>query len=121
MMTAAALLVGTFTPAWPYAAIVLVAILFGGTAVAWNGIHLAQLARLAPAGRAAEVTGGTFFITFGGVTIVPLAFSFLLHATGSYALAYAAVGTLTFASGLVFVARGLRPARSDAVHRSSNQ
>jgi predicted MFS family arabinose efflux permease len=65
MMTAAALLVGAFTPAWPYAAIIAVSILFGGTAVAWNGITLAQLARLAPAGRAAEVTGGTFFITFG--------------------------------------------------------
>lgn len=120
MMTAAALLVGTFTPDWPYAAIVLVAILFGGTAVAWNGIHLAQVARLAPAGRAAEVTGGTFFITFGGVTTVPLAFSFLLHLTGSYALAYAAVGTLTFASGIAFIARGLRPAPSGAGSRLSH-
>jgi hypothetical protein len=96
-------------------------VVFGGTAVAWNGIHLAQLARLAPAGRAAEVTGGTFFITFGGVTTVPLAFSFLLHATGSYGFAYAAVGTLTFASGIAFVAQGLRRARSDTGDRSSNQ
>jgi MFS family permease len=121
MMTAAALLVGAFTPAWPYAAIVLVAILFGGTAVAWNGIHLAQLARLAPPGRAAEVTGGTFFITFGGVTIVPLAFSFLLHVTGSYALAYAAVGVLTLASGVAFIASGLRAARGDDNRRSANR
>jgi MFS family permease len=121
MMTAAALLVGAFTPSWPYAAIVLVAILFGGTAVAWNGIHLAQLARLAPAGRAAEVTGGTFFITFGGVTTAPLAFSSILHASGSYALAYAAIGTLTFASGVAFLARGLRPARTEPDGRSKKQ
>jgi MFS family permease len=107
LMTAAALLAGAFTPSWPYAGIIAVAVLFGGTAVAWNGITLAQLARLAPPGRAAEVTGGTFFITFGGVTTAPLVFSFLLHLTGSYALAYAAIGVLTFASGVAFVAGAL--------------
>lgn len=108
MMTAAALLAGAFTPEWPFTAIVAVAILFGGTAVAWNGIWLAQVARLAPPGRAAEVTGGASFITFGGVTIAPLVFSFLLHLAGSYAIAYGAIGLLTLASGLAFVLREFR-------------
>jgi MFS family permease len=106
-MTVAALATGLFTPDWPYAAIVLTVVVFGGTAIAWNGVHLAQLARLAPTGRAAEVTGGTFFITFGGVTTVPLAFSLILGMTGSYTTAYAAVAALTLASGLAFLTRGL--------------
>jgi MFS family permease len=114
LMTAAALLAGAFTPSWPHAALIAVAVLFGGTAVAWNGITLAQLARLAPSGRAAEVTGGTFFITFGGVTTAPLAFSFLLHLTGSYALAYAAMGVLTFASGIALTSGALSRDRRGA-------
>jgi predicted MFS family arabinose efflux permease len=108
-MSLAAIMVGLFTPSWPYLALVAVAILFGGTAIAWNGIHLAQLARLAPAGRAAELTGGAFFVTFGGVTVVPLIFSFLLSATDSYALAFASVAALTLASGFTFLTRRLRP------------
>jgi predicted MFS family arabinose efflux permease len=107
-MTLAALLLGAFTPAWPEAAIVAVALLLGGTAVAWNGVHLAQLVRLAPAGRGGEVTGGSFFVTFGGVTAAPLGFSLVLGVSGSYALAYAAIASLTLASGIAFLVRACR-------------
>jgi hypothetical protein len=106
-MTAAAVAVAFFTPAWPYPAILAVCLVYGGTAIAWNGVHLAQLARLAPSGHAGEITGATFFVTFAGVTLTPLAFSLALAATGSYALGFVSVGVLTLASGLAFLLRGL--------------
>jgi len=101
-MTAAALAAGWFTLDWPLAAIFAVCIVFGGTAVAWNGVYLAQIARLSPPGRAGEITGGTAFVTFSGVMVTPAAFSAIVSATGSYSLAFAAVAVLTFVSGLSF-------------------
>jgi MFS family permease len=104
-MGAAAILMALFTPAWPYLAVVAVCVIYGGTAIAWNGVHLAQLARLAGPGRAGEVTGGTFFITFGGVTLTPLFFSLMLASTGSYAAAFAGVSLMGLASGIAFLTR----------------
>jgi MFS family permease len=106
-MGGAAILMALFTPAWPYFAVVAVCIVYGGTAIAWNGVHLAQLARLAGPGRAGEVTGGTFFITFGGVTLTPLFFSLVLASTGSYAAAFAGVSLMGLASGIAFLTRRL--------------
>jgi predicted MFS family arabinose efflux permease len=106
-MTAAALTTGLFTPAWPVAAIFAVCVVFGGTAVAWNGVFLAQVARLAPAGRAGEVTGGTTFVTFSGVVIAPILFSAIVSTTSSYTIAFAAIAALTGIAGIsFFLARG---------------
>ena len=109
-MTAAALAAGWFSLDWPLAAIFAVCIVFGGTAVAWNGVYLAQIARLAPPGRAGEVTGGTAFITFSGVMATPAAFSAIVSATGSYGLAFAAVAVLTLVAGLSFFVMPGKPA-----------
>jgi MFS family permease len=99
-MTAAALTTGLFTPGWPLATIFAVCIVFGGSAVAWNGVYLAQIARLAPPGRAGEATGGTSFVTFGGVFFSPIVFSTIVSTTGSYTLAFATIAALTGVAGL---------------------
>lgn len=65
-------------------------------------MYLAQIARLAPPGRAGEVTGGTAFVTFSGVMATPAAFSAIVSTTGSYGLAFAAVAVLTCIAGLSF-------------------
>jgi MFS family permease len=107
-MTACALVTGAFTPDWPLAAIFAVSIAFGGTAVAWNGVFLAQVARLSPPGRAGEVTGGTSFLTYGGVMIAPAIFSAILAATGSYEMGFAAVAMMTVAGGISFLRAAAR-------------
>ena len=58
-------------------------------------------------GRAGEVTGGTFFITFGGVTLTPLFCSLMLATTGSYAADFAGVSLMGVASGIAFLTRRL--------------
>lgn len=105
-MTTMAALVAAFDAGWPFAAIAAVCIVFGGTAAAWNGVHLAQLARHAPSGRAGEVTGGATFLTFGGVTVIPFVFSSLLALSGSYAIGYLSAATLTLASAAAFLLSG---------------
>jgi nitrate/nitrite transporter NarK len=107
-MSACALATGTFTPDWPLLGIVAVCFAFGGTAVAWNGVFLAQVARLSPPGRAGEVTGGTSFLTYGGVMITPALFSAILAATGSYEAGFAAVAMMTLAGGISFLRAAVR-------------
>ncbi|MBM3555997.1 MAG: MFS transporter [Alphaproteobacteria bacterium] len=105
-MSASALLAGTYSTDWPILALATACLVYGGTAVAWNGVFLAQVARHASPARAGEITGGTSFFTYGGVTIVPAVFSAILAATGSYAIAFAVVAVPTTISGLAFLRRG---------------
>ena len=87
-MTATTLAAAAFTPAWPYAAVLTVCALFGITAVSWNGVQIAETARLSPPGTAALVAGGTTFITFGGIIIMPALFSLTHGVTASWRIPF---------------------------------
>jgi MFS family permease len=82
------------------------AVCFGGTAVAWNGVYLAELTRLAGVSRAGEIVGASGFFTFGGVAILPFAFTLIVLATGSYALALALVSTPAIGGGIWLLRAG---------------
>lgn len=84
---AAALVAG---PAWPAWLLFAYAAVFGATAVGWNGVFLAEVARVAPPGRTSEATGGCLFFTYLGVVLTPPVFNALLSLGGGYAVAYAA-------------------------------
>jgi MFS family permease len=84
----------SFSPAWPPAAILGVCALYGATAVGWNGVFLAEVARLSPEGRVAFLTGGTQFFTFAGVLIGPPLFGAIASLTGSYGAGFAAAAAL---------------------------
>lgn len=85
-------------PLWPLFGVLA---LLGATAIGWNGVQLAEVARHAPPGAAGAITGASGFITFGGVVCGPPAFAVLASATGSYRVGFAAVGAmLLFAAAL---------------------
>jgi MFS family permease len=85
LMAAASVAAALFTPAWPLAALLTVAAVLGATAIGWNGVYLAEVARLAPAGSAGLATGGCLFFTFVGVVVCPYLFGALQRIYGSYA------------------------------------
>jgi len=93
------------TPAWPPAAIVALAAVFGATAIGWNGVQLSEVARLAPPGSAGKVTGATGFVTFAGVVVGPPSFA-LLSSVSSYR-----VGFVAFAGASVVAALALLRSR----------
>jgi nitrate/nitrite transporter NarK len=96
-----------FSAAWPLAAIVAVTVLYGASAVGWNGVFLAEVARSAPAGQVGTATGGTQFFTFGGAMLGPPVFTALVSATGSYAWAFAFFAIVPLAIALrLALARG---------------
>ena len=107
-MATAAALTAAFSPAWPFAAIVVVSALFGATAIGWNGVYLAEVAKLAPAGRVAEATGGGLFFTYFGVFLGPAAFSLLVENGAGYGEAFLlmALPVLGSAIGLLWMGRG---------------
>lgn len=89
-MGLAALATAGFTPRWPTAAIAVVCAAFGATAIGWNGVYLAQVARLAPPGKAGEATGGSLVFTYGGALFGPPVFTFVVAAGAGYPAAFVA-------------------------------
>ena len=89
----------TAGPQWPLWLLFVYATVFGTTAVGWNGVFLAEVARLAPPGQTGQATGGCMFFTFLGVVVSPPLFSLVLGAGGSYAVAYAIFGAPALLAG----------------------
>jgi MFS family permease len=108
--------VASFTAAWSVAAVLTVCVLYGATAVGWNGVFLAEVARLAPEGRVAFLTGGTQFFTFAGVLIGPPLFGAIVSLRGSYGAGFVATAVLPLLLVVVMLARG-RPQGADAGSR----
>ncbi|MBD5802451.1 Major Facilitator Superfamily protein [Azoarcus sp. Aa7] len=110
-MAMSSLLTAAFEPDWPLVAVIAVSMVFGATAIGWNGVYLAEVARLAPAGQAGVLTGGTLFFTYFGVVAGPPAFAALVGVTGSFAAGYAAIGSVILAIGVLLVlTQARRPA-----------
>ena len=100
--------VACFSADWPLAAVLLASALFGASAVGWNGVYLAEVARLAPPGQVGAITGGTQFITFLGALSAPPLFGFIVGIAGGYARAYLVFCLLPALAGLYLLARRRR-------------
>jgi len=96
-------------PGWPVWLLFAYASVFGATAVGWNGVFLAEIARLAPEGRASAATGGSLFFTFLGVVVTPPMFNLVLTLAGSYSVAYAAFALPALAVSAWLLARIPQP------------
>ena len=73
----------------PAAGVVALLCLFGATAVGWNGVYLATVARVAPPGQAAAATAGALFFTFFGVVLGPPVFGMVGGLIGGLGPAFA--------------------------------
>lgn len=104
-MGISALLALTASAEWPAWLLFVYASLFGATAVGWNGVWLAEIARVAPAGHTSEATGGCLFFTFLGVVVTPPCFNLVLSLTGSYSTAYAFFALPALVAGLWMLAK----------------
>ena len=85
--------------------------LLGASAIGWNGVYLAAVARQAPPGQAGVATGGTLLFTFMGVVVGSPAFGALASASGSYRLAFAALTVPALAGLALLIRRAMLAAR----------
>lgn len=104
-MAAAGAATGLITAAWPLAGIAAITAVLGASALGWNGVYLAEVARLAPPGAAGTATGGALSLTFLGVVIGPPLFSAVVQASGSYRPAFFAAAFCAAAAALALARR----------------
>jgi MFS family permease len=62
---------------------------YGATAIGWNGVFLATIARVVPIGEAAQATSGSLFFTYFGVVLGPPLFGLIASWLGGLGPAFA--------------------------------
>jgi MFS family permease len=87
----------------PWAGVLAVSAVIGFIGVSWNGVYLAEVARLAPEGRVSEVTSGTILLTFLGYVVAPAAFTAGIPAIGGYGACFLAIAGLPLISVAVLL------------------
>ncbi|MGE4336388.1 MAG: MFS transporter [Pigmentiphaga sp.] len=110
LMGVSSLLVGLASADWWLWLLILSAVLFGATAIGWNGLFLAEVARLAPVGAVASTTGAVLTYTYVGVVIGPVLFSQLGELAGSLGTAFVVLA-LAPATAILVLWRQRRRAR----------
>jgi MFS family permease len=93
-MAACAVLTGILTATWSYGFIMLLMTIFGASAIGWNGVYMAEVARVSPPGMIASTTGAALFFTYLGGIVCPSGFAFVIMATKSYQYGFIIFGLL---------------------------
>lgn len=78
---------------------VMAAMVCATTAMGWNGVFFAELARRCAPAELATVAGATQFFTFGGSMAGPVVYGEILRLGGSYSTAYLALAALPIVAG----------------------
>lgn len=78
-------------PGWPVWLTALLYAVFGATAIGWNGLYTAEVARRSPPGQVSLVTGGAMVWNFAGILTGPTAFTLVYKGIGSYTTTFGAV------------------------------
>lgn len=94
--------IGMATPAWGLWGLAAAAVAFGATGVAWNGVHLAEVARHAPAGEVAVVMGGVISCCFLGLIALPALFGAVFVAAGLSGIGFIAIAIPSLACAFLF-------------------
>ena len=103
VMALSACVMSQVTPGWPLLAIGVLCAVFGATAIGWNGVYIAEIARIMPSGNVALATGASLAFTYLGVVAMPFLFWLIVIVSASYAIAFITVGVLTLAAGASYV------------------
>jgi MFS family permease len=101
MMAICALGSAFLTTDTPHALVIAILVGFGASAIGWNGVYLAEVARRAPPGMASMATGGTLAFTFLGVVLGPPMFGALSGLFGTYRAGFVGLMVMASVSGTV--------------------
>ncbi|WP_300557788.1 MFS transporter [Limnohabitans sp. Rim8] len=101
MMAVCALGSAFLTTDTPHGVVIAILVCFGASAIGWNGVYLAEVARRAPPGMASMATGGTLAFTFLGVVLGPPMFGALSGLFGTYRAGFVGLMVMASVSGTV--------------------
>jgi MFS family permease len=77
--------------------------IFGASAIGWNGVYLAEVARQAPKGKASMATGGTLAFTYLGVVLGAPLFGALSAFFGTYRAGFLVLMAASAVCGVVLL------------------
>ncbi len=101
MMALGALASVFLTTETPHGVVIAILVGFGASAIGWNGVYPAEVARRAPPGMASMATGGTLAFTFLGVVLGPPLFGALSGLFGTYRAGFVGLVVMASISGTV--------------------
>ncbi len=90
-------------PDWPDAAVALLGVAMGATAVGWNGVLLGEVARVAPAGQVGAATAALGFVFGAAMVVAPPLFSALVALGPGYAAGFAFCGLCALGGGMALL------------------
>ncbi|WP_342360058.1 MFS transporter [Terrarubrum flagellatum] len=104
--------IALISPSWSPLAIAALAAVSGVTVVSWNGVILAETARLAPPDAVAQTAAGSTLLCFVGYVVSPASFAAIVQASGSYRLAFLITACVALGAAfcMISVARKSRDA-----------
>ncbi len=102
MMVLCCIVMAFVTPQWSRALMLLLFVAFGASAIGWNGLFLAEVARLSPEGKVSVATSGAMVWNFAGILLGPALFALLYRINGSYAETFGLL-TVFAIGGFVFL------------------
>ena len=101
-MTLCAFAITLVSSQWPYAAVVVLCVACGVSAFGWNGIYIAEVARITSGENVALATGAVITFNFLGIVIAPVLFWLTVLVSGSYTPAFVLIGVVTLAGSLPY-------------------
>jgi len=108
-MFAATAALGLATPEWGVLGLGATAIAFCATGVSWNGVHLAEVARHAPAGQVAVVMGGVISCCFLGLIALPALLGFVFVTLDLFGIGFIVIALPSLLCGFLFMWPDRRP------------
>lgn len=98
---------GVVGPATPYALLLAVVFLLGGSVAGWNGLYFTAVSEVAGPNGAATALGLGLMVTYLGPFVIPPVFGFLVDQTHSYEASWLALaGWTAVGTALALVIRG---------------
>ncbi len=98
---AIAILLLVLSSAWPGWTLYLSVALIGATSLGWNGVYMAELARLSPPGLIGDVTSAANLFGFIGSFCGPILFALIASATASFDWPYLLVAAQMAVCGVL--------------------
>jgi hypothetical protein len=85
-------LLGQSSSTWPLWTIVLLAFIAGCSVASWNGVQIAEVARLSPPELISETASGSSVLINISNMVIPTAFAVFVSMSGRYDYAFMAAG-----------------------------
>lgn len=88
---------------WPRAVLWTISFATGMIAAGWNGVYIAEIARIVPSEEVGRATGGVSAYAFSGVVIGPALFGTTVSLSGAYAMGFMVVGAVALVPALLLL------------------